>query len=106
MLFFVSTSLFSCVYVYNFGRAMEDAVTHSVYRYGPVFSRIVWVADPGLFTIIASHVSMSHIGALPLLCIDVIVTIGVIARDVADYNVQFPILVGEFIRTTVHGRFD
>ncbi|KAF4706860.1 hypothetical protein FOZ63_025117, partial [Perkinsus olseni] len=32
----------------------------------------------GLFTIIASHVSMSHIGALPLLCIDVIVTTGVI----------------------------
>ncbi|KAF4728350.1 hypothetical protein FOZ63_010090, partial [Perkinsus olseni] len=24
LLFFVSTSLFSCVYVYNFGRAMED----------------------------------------------------------------------------------
>ncbi|KAF4659366.1 hypothetical protein FOZ61_004800, partial [Perkinsus olseni] len=83
LLFFVSTSLFSCVYVYNFGRAMEDTPPDPInpYHHVPVLSRIVWVADPGLFTIIASHVSMSHIGVLPLLCIDVIVTTGVIASS-------------------------
>ncbi|KAF4677785.1 hypothetical protein FOL47_010379 [Perkinsus chesapeaki] len=80
VLFFVSAAMFSCVYIYNYGRAFQawkdDApdVTH----YGPVMTRMVWATDPGLFTIIATHVTMSDIGALPLLFIDVFVTTGVI----------------------------
>ncbi|KAF4677786.1 hypothetical protein FOL47_010380 [Perkinsus chesapeaki] len=83
LLFFVSSSLFSCVYVYNFGRAVEDPGSNSLglHRYGPAVLRMVWVADPGLSTIIASHVTMSDIGAGRLLLIDIIVTIGVIASS-------------------------
>ncbi|KAF4706428.1 hypothetical protein FOZ63_026495, partial [Perkinsus olseni] len=42
-----------------------------------VFYHTVWDTDPGLFTIIATHITMSHMGYLFLLFLDCVVTLAV-----------------------------
>ncbi|KAF4650297.1 hypothetical protein FOZ61_000433, partial [Perkinsus olseni] len=74
MMFLLACCLFSCVYVYNFDRSARKSLETEG---STVFYHTVWDTDPGLFTIIATHITMSHMGYLFLLFLDCVVTLAV-----------------------------